>query len=437
MWFDGRVSTPAPLSYPLHETTLPNGLRVIVSPDRGAPVVVVNLWYGVGSRDEDLGLTGVAHLFEHVMFQGSANVASGEHLSSLQAAGATCNATTWFDRTNYFEAVPTGALDLALWLEADRLGGLLPALTQENLDTQREVVKEEKRQRYDNVPYGDVIDHLLALSFPTEHPYGHSTIGSMADLDAASLADAHAFFSTWYVPNNAVLTLVGDVDVEDAFARVRHAFAHLSPGAVPARRTVEPLSPHVGVPRARVSAPVPADSLYLAWRLPARGTPEFDACSIALDVLGGSQTSRLHRRLVRQEESSAGAGASAIGLAWGNSLGFAYARALEGHALADLEAQVVDELGRLVADGPTQEEIERFRVQFEREWLTQCARLESRADLFSGYASLHGDPSLVNTRIPEMLAITPADVRDAARQWLNPDARAVLEYRRGPFEEAS
>ena len=219
MCLTGPVTTAVPLGYPIHEHTLENGLRVVVSPDHAVPFVAVNLWYDVGSRDEQPGRTGLAHLFEHVMFQGSENVASGEHFNTLQASGATGNATTWFDRTNYFEAVPTGVLDLALWLEADRMANLLPALTQENLDTQREVVKEEKRQRYDNAPYGDTIDHVLALAFPPEHPYGHTVIGSMADLDAASLDDTHAFFTRWYSPANAVLTLVGDVTAEDGLAK--------------------------------------------------------------------------------------------------------------------------------------------------------------------------------------------------------------------------
>ena len=177
----------ATLAYPIVQRTLGNGLRVVASPDHQTPTVAVNLWYDVGSRDEEPGRTGFAHLFEHLMFQGSTHVPSGQHIGLLQAAGASVNATTWFDRTNYFETLPTGGLDLALWLEADRLGTLLDALTQESLDNQREVVKEEKRQRYDNVPYGDAMELLNALTFPPDHPYGHTTIGSMDDLNAATL----------------------------------------------------------------------------------------------------------------------------------------------------------------------------------------------------------------------------------------------------------
>ena len=427
------MTTAVPLGYPIHTETLPNGLRVIVNPDHAVPFVAVNLWYDVGSRDEEPRRTGLAHLFEHVMFQGSEHVASGEHFNALQASGATGNATTWFDRTNYFEAVPTGALDLALWLEADRMGNLLPALTQENLDTQREVVKEEKRQRYDNAPYGDTLDHLLALAFPPEHPYGHTVIGSMDDLDAASLADAHDFFTTWYSPQNAVLTLVGDVTAHDGVAKARKYFGRLPRRPVPERGGLAPLPPHEGVPRRATSAPVPADMLYALWRTPSRGSRAADAVDIALTVLGGSETSRLYHRLVRADATCSGAGASAIPLVRGNSLGLAFARALDGQDLTGIEAALCEEVVRLCDEGPTEPELQRARAQFEREWLGQCARLEARADLLSGHATMFDDPARVNRRIVEYSSISADEVRDVTRRWLHPDQRAVLEYRRGPL----
>ena len=223
------------------------------------------------------------------MFQGSAHVGSGQHIALLQAAGASVNATTWFDRTNYFEALPTGGLDLALWLEADRLGTLLDALTQESLDNQREVVKEEKRQRYDNVPYGDVMELLNALTFPPDHPYGHTTIGSMDDLNAATLADVQRLLPhPLRCPNNAVLSIVGDVDPEDAFANAADLLR--PPGRRSQARSEsprEPLPPLTGTERQETSADVPADAIYLAWRLPARGhqglrrpRPGLRACSV-------------------------------------------------------------------------------------------------------------------------------------------------------------
>ena len=425
------MTTAVPLGYPIHTETLSNGLRVVVNPDHSVPFVAVNLWYDVGSRDEEPGRTGLAHLFEHVMFQGSEHVASGEHFNTLQASGATGNATTWFDRTNYFEAVPTGVLDLALWLEADRMANLLPALTQENLDTQREVVKEEKRQRYDNAPYGDTIDHLLALAFPPEHPYGHTVIGSMEDLDAASLTDTHRFFATWYSPSNAVLTLSGDVTATDGVAKARRFFGKLPSRPVRERAGATPLLPHAGTPRRVTSAPVPADMLYVQWRTPARGTREADAVDIALTVLGGSETSRLYKRLVRLDATCSGAGSSAIPLLLGNSLSLAYARALDGHDLTAIEAALCEEVARFCEEGPTEPELQRARAQFERQWLGECARLESRADLLSGYSTMFGDPGLVNLRIVDYSSVGADEVREAAVAWLDPDRRAVLEYRRG------
>src|SRR3954463_8519069 len=206
---------------PFTEERLANGLRLVLAEDHLAPVVGVNIWYSVGSRNEVPGKTGFAHLFEHVMFQGSRNVGKAEHIALVQAAGGTMNGTTWLDRTNYFETMPSHQLELAIWLEADRMGTLLEALSQENLDNQREVVKNEKRWSYDNRPYGSWNEKLLGHLFPEEHPYHHPTIGSMEDLDAASLEDVTSFFRRHYAPNNVVLSIVGDVDPAETRNLVR------------------------------------------------------------------------------------------------------------------------------------------------------------------------------------------------------------------------
>jgi zinc protease len=424
------TSGPPPTAgYAITEHTLDNGLRVIASPDHGAPSVAVNLWYDVGSRDEEPGRTGFAHLFEHVMFQGSANVPSGQHIALLQAAGASVNATTWFDRTNYFETLPTGGLDLALWLEADRLGSLLDALTQESLDNQREVVKEEKRQRYDNVPYGDAMQLLNALTFPADHPYGHTTIGSMDDLNAATLDDVHTFFRKHYLVNNAVLSIVGDVGVDDAFARAETYFGALAPGSKPDKPAAAPLGPLSGGARAEASGRVPTDAVYMSWRLPARGTRAFDALDLAFSVLGQGQTSRLHKGLVRGAELAESASATTMGLIGGNSFGFVYSRARDGVTPAELEQAVVDQIDRLHTEPPTEIELRRAKAQHERHWLHELARVDSRADAFGEYATLHGDPRMVNTRVAELNAVTVEDVTDAAAQWFAADDRAVLVYR--------
>jgi predicted Zn-dependent peptidase len=423
------------LSYPITERTLDNGLRVIASPDHLAPTVAVNLWYDVGSRHEEPGRTGFAHLFEHVMFQGSANVGSGQHIALMQAAGASVNATTWFDRTNYFQALPAAGLDLALWLEADRLGTLLDALTQDNLDNQREVVKEEKRQRYDNVPYGDVMERLVALTFPADHPYGHTTIGSMDDLNAATLEDVSSFFRRHYLPNNAVLSIVGDVDADTAFAKAETYFGHLPAGQLPPAPPNDPLPALADGPRVQASADVPADAVYFTWRLPARGTPVFDALDLAFSVLGQGQTSRLHKTLVRSRELAEGSGASTMGLIGGNSFGFAYARARSGVSVEVLEDALVAEVDRLGTEGPTELELRRAKAQHERHWLHELARVDSRADAFGEFATLEGDPHRVNGRLAEIEALEQSDVAAAVRDWCRSDQRGTLIYRRAADSE--
>jgi zinc protease len=393
----------------------------------------VNLWYGVGSRHEEPGRTGFAHLFEHVMFQGSANVPSGHHMALMQAAGASVNATTWFDRTNYFETLPTGGLDLALWLEADRLGSLLDALTQENLDNQREVVKEEKRQRYDNVPYGDVMERLIALTFPPDHPYGHTTIGSMADLDAATLADVGAFFRRHYLPNNAVLTIAGDIEAEDAFTHAQTYFGALPAGPLspsPRDDPMPPLGSADDLPRMETSGLVPAEAVYLSWRLPARSAPEFDALDLLFGVLGHGQTSRLHKRLVREAELAESASANCMGLIGGNSYGFAYARARDGVAVEELEVALLAEVDALLRDGPTEVELRRGKAQYERHWLHELAAIDSRADALGEHATLLRDPHLINTRLADVNAVGMDDIAVAAAAWFGPDRQGTLIYRK-------
>lgn len=417
-----------PLDYPVHRRTLPNGLRVVVSPDHTVPNVTVNLWVGVGSRHEQAGRTGFAHLFEHLMFQGSRNVRSGEHFEALMAEGGRLNATTWFDRTNYFETVPKGALELALWLEADRHAHLLDALTQENLDNQRDVVKEEKRQRYDNQPYGTALIDVYATVFPEGHPYHHPTIGSMEDLDAAGLEDVHAFFRRYYAPDNTVLTLCGDVEPEEGFALVERHFGGIEARAEAPRPALAQLEPLAAPVRVERREQVPNDRLHVAFRLPVDGTDELVAATVALDCLGGLSTSRLVRRLVRREQSAVGAHATAWGFVDGVSLGFVVIDAAPDADPADLEAALVEELERLAADGPTEAELEASIAQSERAWLSALASQEERADLLSRYALLHDDPEIVNTHLDRVRAVTAERVVEVTRRWLRPESRAVVAY---------
>jgi predicted Zn-dependent peptidase len=424
-----------PLTYPIAEQTLDNGLRVVVSSDRAVPIVAVNLWYDVGSRHEPAGLTGFAHLFEHLMFQGSRNVASGQHFSLLETAGASLNASTFFDRTNYFESLPSGGLDLALWLEADRMGYLLDAVNQENLDNQRDVVKEEKRQSYDNRPYGDSYERLVRLAFPEGHPYAHMTIGSMADLDAASVEDVHAFFRKYYGPNNAVLTIVGDVSEADAFDAAKRYFGHIPAIPAPPPAPDGTIGPMTDVRRDDVVSDVPSDLVTMMFRLPVDGTPELDAAGLALDVLAAGQSARLNRRLVRDEQIAQSVSGGALPLIGGVSFGTLTGIASDGVDLQKVEDALLEEIERLATEGVTPEELATVQAQAERDWLEQLATCAGRADEISHYALLFGDPGRINTRIDQVQAVTVEQVQAAAQKWIRADGRVQVTYRRSESEE--
>src|SRR5438067_4868595 len=257
---------------PIETVRLQNGLFITLSPDRAAPIVAVNVWYHVGSANERTGRTGFAHLFEHMLFQGSADVAANEHFELVQRAGGTLNGSTWLDRTNYFETVPSNQLELALWLEANRMGYLLPAMTQEKLDTQRDVVKNERRWSVDNQPYGTWWERLPALAFPEDHPFHHSLIGSMDDLTAASLNDITQFFAAFYRPNNAVLSIAGDFDRDEALAMVDRHFGPIPAGATPPAPPDMSVSPVFGQwKREVVLDSVMLPRLFLAFRSPVFG----------------------------------------------------------------------------------------------------------------------------------------------------------------------
>jgi predicted Zn-dependent peptidase len=411
------------------EHRLANGLRVVLSEDHLTPVAAVCLWYDVGSRHEVKGRTGLAHLFEHLMFQGSAQVSNNGHFELVQGAGGSLNGTTSFERTNYFETMPAHELELALWLEADRMGSLLTALDEESMENQRDVVKNERRQRYDNVPYGTAFEKLTAAAYPEGHPYHHTPIGSMADLDAASLEDAQNFFRTYYAPNNAVLSVVGDIDPERTLAWIEKYF-----GSIPGHEGKRPprdgdLPETIGAQlREDVHEDVPSRALMSAYRLPHDGTRECDAADVALTALGGGESSRLHNRLVRRDRLAVGAGFGLLRLAGAPSLGWLDVKASGGVEVSAIEAAVDDELRRFAEEGPTPEEMERAQAQLEREWLDRLATVGGRADELCRYAVLFGDPKLALTAVDRLLEITPDEVREVAAARLSPDNRAVLVY---------
>ncbi|MCM2387362.1 M16 family metallopeptidase [Streptomyces albipurpureus] len=411
------------------EHRLANGLRVVLSEDHLTPVAAVCLWYDVGSRHEVKGRTGLAHLFEHLMFQGSKQVSGNGHFELVQGAGGSLNGTTSFERTNYFETMPTHQLELALWLEADRMGSLLAALDEESMENQRDVVKNERRQRYDNVPYGTAFERLTALSYPEGHPYHHTPIGSMADLDAATLDDARAFFRTYYAPNNAVLSVVGDIDSARTLAWIEKYFGSISShdGKQPPRDGSLP--ENIGRElREVIEEEVPARALMAAYRLPHDGTRECDAVDIALTILGGGESSRLHNRLVRRDQTAVAAGFGLLRLAGAPSLGWLDVKTSGGVEVPQIESAVDEELARFAEEGPTPEEMERAQAQLEREWLDRLSTVAGRADELCRYAVLFGDPQLALTAVDRVLGVTADEVRAIAKARLRPDNRAVLVY---------
>jgi zinc protease len=417
--------------YPHTEHRLDNGLRVVISEDHLSAVVAVNIWYDVGSRHESPGRTGFAHLFEHLMFQGSAHVKRGEHFATVNAAGGTLNGTTWCDRTNYFETLPSHHLATGLWLEADRMGGLLDALDQPNLDNQREVVKNEKRQTRDNQPYGSWLEHLHEMCYPPDHPYHHTTIGSMEDLDAASLEDARNFYATWYAPDNAVLSIVGDVDTGETLALAERYF-----GGIPAKGGF-PTPPPTDIPprlggevRRTVTDRVPVPRAFVGYRTAPFGTAEFDAIQVAATVLGGGRGSRLYKALVLDRQLLQPSDGEIID-SWpfigGATLTIADLPAREGVDIDTLEAAYHEVVAEL-ADGVTDEEVQRAKALITSHWLHHLSSVEGRADTFGQYATLLGDPGLLNEALPRWLAVPADDVVAVAETVLSQDNRAVVTF---------
>jgi zinc protease len=417
---------------------LPNGLRLIVAEDHLAPVAAINVWYDVGSKHEQTGKTGFAHLFEHVMFQGSRDVAKAEHIALIQAVGGTMNGTTWLDRTNYFETLPSHQVELGLWLEANRMATLLDALSQENLDNQREVVKNEKRWSYDNRPYGSWQEKLQGHLFPEDHPYHHPTIGSMADLGAASLEDVSAFFRTYYAPNNAVLSVVGDVDTAAIRAAVERQF-----GAIPANPSIPELG-DLSLPltlggeiRETVRDRVPLPRVYFGFRGPAFGDTRLDALDVAGQILAGGKGSRLDRRLVREERIAQDVALFTLGFVGGASICAGWATVRPGVDVARVEAVFNEELDRMTADLITDDELARARALVEADELGALQRVEERADRLSMYATLFDQPDLINRMLQRYLSVTPEAIRSVAASVFRADNRLVLIYLPDDSEAAS
>lgn len=416
------VSAQEVFDIPFEEFTLDNGLRVVVHEDRKAPIVAVTLWYHVGSKNELPGKTGFAHLFEHLMFNGSENW-NDEYFAPFQEVGATSmNGTTDFDRTNYFQTVPSTAVDLALWMESDRMGHLLGAVDQARLDEQRGVVQNEKRQG-ENQPYGKVFAQILENVFPEGHPYSWEVIGSMEDLNAATLEDVHSWFQTYYGPNNAVLVLAGDIDVATARQKVEHFFGDIPPGPPLIKRegwTLEELDEKRVIMQDRV----PQARVYKTWRAPKSSHDDSTTIELADYVLTSGKTSRLYQRLVYEDQVATDVGAFYFD---GEIAGayIAWATAQPGQDLAEVEAVLDEEVERFLEEGPTREELERAKTEILAGFIRgieQVGGFSGKSNILATNAVYHGRPDFYKDQLGILQDASTEDVLLAAQRWIGGNA---------------
>lgn len=415
----------------IEQFTLANGLRVILSPDNSVPVVSVAVYYDVGSRNEKTGRTGFAHLFEHMMFQGSENVAKAAHFQHIFNAGGTMNGTTSTERTNYYETLPANHLPLALWLESDRMRSL--RVTQENLDNQRQAVQEEKRLRYDNQPYVNAFLRINELIFKNP-ANAHSTIGSMEDLDAATIDDVQEFFRIFYAPNNAVLTIAGDFQQEEALALVKKYFDSIP--SQPGPPSVDVSEPEEVAQTQEVfhDKLAPSPAFVLGWKIPARRTPEYYALALAGDLLFEGDSSRLYQKLVKGDESVVSI-QGGVDERRGPSAWYIFALPKPGEEVATIREQIFAEIKNLATSGPSPEEMEKLRNSLSNDSVRGRQSSMYRAQRIAEYALYDHDPHLFDSELGLYLAITADDIQAAVSQFLDVDNRVVLDIVPGALED--
>ena len=416
---------------PIEEFTLANGLRVVLSPDPAIPVVSVAVYYDVGSRNEKEGRTGFAHLFEHMMFQGSENVPKAAHFQYIFNAGGTMNGTTSTERTNYFETLPSNYLPLAFWLESDRMRSL--KVTQENLDNQRHAVQEEKRLRYDNQPYVTAFLRMNELIFKNP-ANAHSTIGSMEDLDAATIDDVKEFFRIYYAPNNAVLTVVGDFDNNEARALVDKYFGNIPAQPVPPPVDVsEP--DEVAIREETFHDPLaPAPAFVLGWKIPERRTPDFYALSLAGTLLFEGDSSRLYQKLVKGDESVVSI-EGGVDERRGPSALYIFALPKPGEEVDKIREQIFDEIKRIAANGPTDAEMEKLRNSLCNDAVRGRQSTMYRAQRLAEFALYDSDPRLVDSELDHYLNVTADDIKRTVARYVDVENRVVLDILPAAAEE--
>ena len=411
------------LNVPVETFTLKNGLRVVVHEDHTAPLVAVNVWYHVGSGREVKGRSGFAHLFEHMLFQGSKNVADDQHFSIVQDAGGTANGTTNADRTNYFEMVPSNYLETALWLEADRMGFLLPSLNQEKLDNQRDVVKNERRQRYENAPYGMGFVRLGEMLFPASHPYHWPTIGYMEDLSAASLDDVKGFFSQWYSPDNACLVVAGDVKPSEVKRLATRYFGDIpkGPARPPLPRTPASLAADQ---RDVMEDQVTLPQIMMAWHSAPLWHKDDPVLDILASILGQGKASRLYERLVYKEQAAQTVSSFQFTREQAGTFHITV-QAREGHTLSEMERAILEEITRMAKEGPTERELTQAKNSIETAAVRAVETLLGKADRINSYMTYRGRPDLFNEELQNYRNVTVQDVRRVAEAYLS-KPRVVL-----------
>jgi len=415
------------MDIPFIKHTLDNGLDVLVHEDRRVPIVAVNVWYHVGSKNEVPGRTGFAHLFEHLMFEGSQHYDRG-YFHPLQEAGAALNGSTNADRTNYWQVVPTNALDLALWMESDRMGYLLPALTDAKFENQRDVVLNERRQNYENRPYGMAGMAIVAALYPPDHPYHWLTIGASEDLRAAQIADVRAFFQRYYHPGNASLALAGDVDAAAGVRLAERYFGEVPGAPRPPRVALDPCPAASREIRLVLEDRVELPRLYLAWHSPAlfgEGDAELD---LVADLLAGGKTSRLYKALVYEQRIATEVAASQNSREAG-SFFQVVATAAPGRTLAEVERAITREIALLADRGPTGTEMERCLAQAESHFIFRLQTVGGfggKSDQLNAYNTFLGNPGFFQQDLERYRNATPQALRAAAAQYLLPQGRVVL-----------
>ncbi|MBN2506138.1 MAG: insulinase family protein [Verrucomicrobia bacterium] len=427
----GRQSTNK-IAIPCQRFVLDNGLTVLIHEDSKAPIVAVNVWYHVGSKNEKPGKTGFAHLFEHLMFNGSEHF-DDDFFKAMEQVGATSlNGTTSEDRTNYFEDVPRDAFEFALWMESDRMGHLLGAVTQAKLDEQRGVVLNEKRQG-ENQPYAIAYELITHHTWPAGHPYSWQVIGSTEDINAATLDDVHEWFKAYYGPANAVLTIAGDVDTEEALAQVRRYFGHI-PSGPPIARHQAWIAKRTGTHRMQAQDRVPQARLYKVWNIPPYGTPAANHLNLVSDVLSSGKSSRLYKRLVYDDQIATDVRAGVdLGEIAGQFLIAATAK--PGIPLARVERALDEELARFLDDGPADAELQRAKVQYEAAFIRgieQVGGFSGKANILAHNLVFTGNPHYYQTALRETREVSAAQLLATAKAWLS-DGQFILEIH--PFPE--